>query len=85
VEHDIYAYVSKKLEALSHFGSKKFRAFAKKADGLFEWARLACESIEEPPAGLSSNQSSSVMVSHNLVERERLLYDMHDFILLKIM
>ncbi|KIK37359.1 hypothetical protein CY34DRAFT_810405, partial [Suillus luteus UH-Slu-Lm8-n1] len=84
-EHDIYAYVSKMLEGLSHFGSNEFTALAKKADGLFEWARLACESIEAPPPGLSSKESFSIMVSRDPVEREHLLYDMYDFILTEIM
>ncbi|KIK36383.1 hypothetical protein CY34DRAFT_811336, partial [Suillus luteus UH-Slu-Lm8-n1] len=84
-ERDICAYVSKKLEGLSPFGSNEFTALAKKADGLFEWARLACESIEAPPPGLSSEESFSVMVSRDPVERERLLYDMYDFILTEIM
>jgi WD40 repeat protein len=84
-EHDIYAYMSKKLARLSHFGREEFIALAKKADGLFEWARLACESIEAPPLGLSSNQSFNVMVSRDPVEREHLLYDMYDFILTEIM
>ncbi|KIK39900.1 hypothetical protein CY34DRAFT_807748 [Suillus luteus UH-Slu-Lm8-n1] len=84
-ERDIYAYVSKQLEGLSQFGSKEFTALAKKADGLFEWARLACESIEAPPPGLSSYQSHNVMVSRDPVKREHLLYDMYDFILTEIM
>jgi len=84
-ERDIYAYMSRRLGVLSHFGSKEFTALAKKADGLFEWARLACESIESPPPGLSSDQSFNVMVSRDPVEREHLLYDMYDFILTEIM
>jgi hypothetical protein len=84
-ERDIYAYVSKKLEGLSHFESNEFTALAKKADGLFEWARLACESIEAPPPGLSSEQSFSIMVSRDPVKREHLLYDMYDLILTGIL
>ncbi|KAG1823188.1 hypothetical protein EV424DRAFT_1643935 [Suillus variegatus] len=45
VERDICAYVSKTLEGLSYFGSNESTALIKKAVGLFEWARLACESI----------------------------------------
>ncbi|KIK34723.1 hypothetical protein CY34DRAFT_17519 [Suillus luteus UH-Slu-Lm8-n1] len=84
-ERDIYAYMSKKLEGVSHLGGNEFTALAKKADGLFEWARLACESIEAPPPGLSSKQSLGVLLSRDPVEREHLLYDMYDFILTEIM
>ncbi|KAG1894324.1 uncharacterized protein F5891DRAFT_961705, partial [Suillus fuscotomentosus] len=83
-EHDICAYVSKTLEVLPYSGSKEFTALAKKADGLFEWARLAHESIETPP-GLSSDQSFNVIMSRDPVERERLLYDMYHLILTQIM
>jgi hypothetical protein len=85
VECDIYAYVSKKLEGLSQFGSEKFVALAKKADGLFEWAHLAFKSIKSPPPGLSSNQSFDVIVSRDPVKWEHLLYDMYEFILTEIM
>jgi hypothetical protein len=84
-ERDIYAYVSTKLEGLAQFGSEKFAAIAKKADGLFEWARLACESIEAPPPGLSADESFNVIASRHPVEREHLLYDMYHLILTKIM
>jgi len=84
-ERDIYAYVSKKLARLSHFGREELTALAKKSDGLFEWARLACESIEAPPPGLSSIRSFNVIVSRDPVKRDHLLYDMYEFILMEIM
>lgn len=84
-EGDIHAYVSKKLEGLSDFGSREFEALAKKADGLFEWARLACESIEAPPAGFSPMDSFNNVVSRDPAKREHLLYDMYDFMLTEIM
>lgn len=84
-EGDIHAYVSKKLEGLSDFGSREFEALAKKADGLFEWARLACESIEAPPAGFSAMDSFNNVVSRDPAKREHLLYDMYDFMLTEMM
>jgi hypothetical protein len=84
-ERDIYAYVSKELARLLHFGGEEFTALAKKAEGLFEWARLACEFIKAPPPGLSSDESFDVIVSRHPVEREHLLYDMYELILTEIM
>ncbi|KAG0697247.1 hypothetical protein DFH29DRAFT_1003912 [Suillus ampliporus] len=83
-EHDIYAYVSNKLEGLLGFGSREFAALAKKAEGLFEWARLACEYIEAPPLGFSSDESFNAVVSRDPAERQNLLYDMYRFILAEI-
>ncbi|KAG1817021.1 hypothetical protein EV424DRAFT_1513365 [Suillus variegatus] len=80
-ERDICTYVSEKLEGLPDFGSKEFTALAKKADGLFEWARLACKYIEAPPLGSSSVKFFNVIVSRDGVERGHLLYDMYDLIL----
>ncbi|KAJ8590994.1 hypothetical protein M405DRAFT_895222, partial [Rhizopogon salebrosus TDB-379] len=46
-EPDIQLYISNKL-AGSHdtFSDRHFKRLAEKSDGLFEWARLACEYIE---------------------------------------
>ncbi|KAG2340344.1 WD40 repeat-like protein [Suillus weaverae] len=84
-EHDIHMYVSKKLEGLSNFGDREFEVLAEKADGLFEWARLACKAIKEPPTGVSSDESFDAVASHNPAEREHLLYNMYDFFLTGIM
>jgi hypothetical protein len=85
VEGDIHAYISNKLEGLSDLGHRECAALAKKADGLFEWARLACKSIKAPPPGLSPIESFDAVVSRNPAERENLLYDMYQFILTEIM
>ena len=45
-QHDIQLYVCTKLEGLrSAFNDGHFKELAQKSDGLFEWARLACEHI----------------------------------------
>jgi len=84
-ERDIRTYVSKELEGLSNFGDREFATLAEKADGLFEWARLACRYIQVPPPGLSPIESFSVVTSRDLAERENLLYDMYQFILTEVM
>jgi len=84
-EHDIYTYVSKKLKGLTNFGEREFEILAEKADGLFEWARLACEAIREPPAGVSPDESFDAVASRDPTERESLLYDMYRFFLEGIM
>ncbi|KAG1903364.1 uncharacterized protein F5891DRAFT_947518, partial [Suillus fuscotomentosus] len=84
-ERDIHAYISNQLEEFSDFGDTQFPVLAKKADGLFEWAHLACKSIKAPPPGLSSSESFDAVVSRIPAERENLLYDMYDFILTEIM
>jgi hypothetical protein len=46
-ENDICLYVSKKLAGPRNaFEDEHFKELAQKADGLFEWARLACEYIK---------------------------------------
>jgi hypothetical protein len=51
-KRDIHAYVSQELEGW-HFQDEQFAVLAEKADGLFEWARLACGYIKESDIGLS--------------------------------
>jgi hypothetical protein len=70
-EHDIHAYISKELEELD-FQDRDFAVLAEKADGLFEWARLACGYIKEPLAGLSSIDCFNAVVSRDPAERSML-------------
>jgi len=83
-ERDIRAYVSKELEELD-FHDREFAALAEKADGLFEWARLACGYIRESNLGLSSIDCYNAVVSRDPAERNMLLHDMYHFILTDIM
>jgi hypothetical protein len=83
-ERDIHAYVSKELEGRG-FEDGKFAALAKKADGLFEWARLACGFIKERHLGLSPIDCYNEVVSHNPAKRDMLLYSMYKLILTSIM
>jgi len=43
---DIQRYISTKLQGLPGFNDEDFKMLAGKSDGLFEWARLACEYIK---------------------------------------
>ena len=46
-ERDIRLFVSMKLADLEDIGEAEVSQIAQKADGLFEWARLACEFIRQ--------------------------------------
>ena len=50
-EHDIHMYVSKQLKDGRDIGATEINQIVRRADGLFEWARLACEWIGSDTAG----------------------------------
>jgi hypothetical protein len=79
---DIRIYVS---EELPDFKDWQLTALAQRADGLFEWARLACEYIKKPPMGQVRLKSYRAIVSLNPAERHKLLYDTYAVILKGIM
>jgi hypothetical protein len=83
-ERDIHAYVSKELEGLD-FQDREFAVLAENADGLFEWARLACGYIREPHVGLSPIDCYDAVVSRDPAERNMLLHSMYDLILTDIL
>jgi len=83
-ERDIHAYVFKELEGLD-FHDREFAVLAEKADGLFEWARLACGYIKESDMGLSPIECYNAVVSRDPAERSKLLHDMYLLILTNIM
>ncbi|KAG2343516.1 hypothetical protein BDR05DRAFT_963087 [Suillus weaverae] len=82
-EIDIRVYVSKELEGLG-FQDREFAVLAEKADGLFEWARLACEYIKEPHPGIFPIDCYEAVVSRDPAERSMLLHDMYRLILTDI-
>jgi hypothetical protein len=84
-ERDICTYVTKELEEVSDVGEREFRTLAEKADGLFEWARLACRYIKEPMLGSSPIDCFNDVVSRDPAKRSMLLYDMYRLILTQIM
>ena len=50
-ENDIHMYVSKQLKDRPDIGAVEINQIVRKADGLFEWARLACEWTGSDTAG----------------------------------
>jgi hypothetical protein len=83
-ESDIHTYLSKELQGRG-FKDREFAVLAKKADGLFEWARLACAYITEPYVGLSPIDCYDDLVSRSPAKRDMLLNSMYDLILTNIM
>jgi hypothetical protein len=82
-ERDIRAYVSNQLKGLD-FRDREFAVLAQTADGLFEWARLACGYIKESDM-VSPKDCYEAVVSRNPAERSKLLHDMYRLILTNIM
>ncbi|KAG2067639.1 hypothetical protein BDR04DRAFT_1026937, partial [Suillus decipiens] len=82
-ERDIRAYVSKELEGLD-FQHKEFAVLAKKADGLFEWARLVCGFIKERHSGISPIDCYEAVVSRDPAERTMPLESMYLLIITDI-
>ncbi|KIN93504.1 hypothetical protein M404DRAFT_1008886, partial [Pisolithus tinctorius Marx 270] len=56
VERDIKLYVSKELDRFPGIGATEVQNVVNKSDGLFEWARLACEFIKPGKAGETSKE-----------------------------
>ncbi|KAG1904384.1 uncharacterized protein F5891DRAFT_1275928 [Suillus fuscotomentosus] len=83
-EHDIRAFVSNKLQGLPNFGRKQFANLAAKADGLFEWARLACEYIKEDRPGINRRSRFETVVNRDPGKWANKLYDMYRLILTEI-
>jgi len=80
---DIRAYISNELKELD-FRDREFAVLAQTADGLFEWARLACGYIKESDM-VSPKDCYEAVVSRNPAERSKLLDDMYRLILTNIM
>jgi len=86
-EHDIQLYICTKLEgSRSAFNDGHFKELAQKSDGLFEWARLACEHIRgQNRVGVSPMKRFKDLVA-GASERGTLLLDkMYRDILAEIM
>lgn len=83
-ERDIRAYVSRELEELD-FQDRELAVLAEKADGLFEWVRLASGYIKDPHPGISPIDCYKAVVSLDPAERSVLLHDMYHLILTDIM
>ncbi|KAG2031643.1 hypothetical protein BDR03DRAFT_1028823, partial [Suillus americanus] len=85
-ELDIQRYISHKLEDLRDvFDDAHFKALALKSDGLFEWARLACEHIKSTDIVSPGPMPCFLEISGTSAKGVHLLDEMYQFILTKIM
>jgi len=85
-EDDIQRYISTRLENLQNFDDGHFKRLAVKSDGLFEWARLACEYIRGTgKVGLDPNERFEAVVEGTSAKGTRLLDNMYRRILEEIM
>ena len=86
---DIQRYVSDKLGILGNvFNDGHFRAIAQKSDGLFEWARLACEYIKRTnKIGRGPMRRFEAVVAKAVVDTKgtHLLDEMYQRLLAEIM
>ena len=72
-EHDIHIYVSKQLKDRRGIGATEIDQIVRRADGLFEWARLACEWIRPGIAGEMNKERFDDLMVHTSREGEILL------------
>ncbi|KAG1784452.1 uncharacterized protein HD556DRAFT_1251305 [Suillus plorans] len=86
-ELDIQLYISHELEDLHHiFNDAHFKALALKSDGLFEWARLACEYIKGTnKVGVGPVGRCKAVITGTSEKGTRLLDDIYTRILRDIM
>jgi len=86
-EHDIELYICTKLEgSRSAFNDGHFKELAQKSDGLFEWARLACEHIRgQNRVGVSPMKRFKDLVAGSSERGTLLLDEMYRGILAEIM
>jgi len=86
-EHDIQLYITTKLEdSRGAFNDGHFKELAQKSDGLFEWARLACEHIRgQNRVGVSPMKRFKDLVAGSSERGTPLLDKMYRDILADIM
>ena len=75
-DDDIRVYLRKNLplDTFTQYGDQ----LAKKAEGLFQWAAVACGYIRSPPPGLTKNDCIRGFLDHNEVGRKLdPLYDLY--------
>lgn len=81
-ERDICLFITDKLRNLNDtFPDNDLTLLAKKSDGLFEWARLACEFIKSHKGGVTAKERFEDLISHSPEESRTLLDDMYNVIL----
>ncbi|KIK17889.1 hypothetical protein PISMIDRAFT_211314, partial [Pisolithus microcarpus 441] len=83
VERDIKLFVSKGLEGLPGIGMDEVQNIVNKSDGLFEWARVACEFIKPNRAGATPKENYDNLMALE-AEEGRTLLDTTYFTILEI-
>ena len=74
---DIHLYVSTRLESLNDtFSDQNFQSLAAKSDGVFEWARLACDFVSSRNGEVPKEAFDEIM-SHTLGSGRTLLDEMY--------
>ena len=61
-ERDIRLYVSNELGALEDIGNREISEITRRADGLFEWARLACEFVKPSTLGRTTEERFNELI-----------------------
>ncbi|KAG6328328.1 hypothetical protein ID866_10761, partial [Astraeus odoratus] len=67
-EYDIRLYVTTELANQDEIGETEVQQLARKSDGLFEWARLACEYIRTSAAGQTGKERFNDVMSRGSEE-----------------
>ena len=77
-EHDIRLYVSDQLGKLTdRFTAAEISYLVRLADGLFEWARLACKFIKSHKAGFTATERYADLISASPGKSKELLDEMY--------
>jgi len=85
IEGDIRLYIKDRLQAIrSPFDDAEVSQLATTSDGLFEWARLACEFIKPRQAGVNARKRFDELISRTCGKGSALLDDMYRNILSEI-
>ncbi|KIL63115.1 hypothetical protein M378DRAFT_55838, partial [Amanita muscaria Koide BX008] len=82
-ERDIQLYSSRRLNGVEGLGNREFTQLAQKSDGLFEWARLACEHIQYAQGLLTERERFEELIHAG--EGKELLDTMYTIILRSIL
>ncbi|CCM06114.1 uncharacterized protein FIBRA_08363 [Fibroporia radiculosa] len=81
-EHDVRCYITDELRSPTRFNEIHFRTLAQKADGVFEWARLACWYImNDTLAGLDATERFDSIMAGTSATGTTLLDDMYKLVL----
>ncbi|KIL60189.1 hypothetical protein M378DRAFT_14351 [Amanita muscaria Koide BX008] len=85
-KRDIHSYISHQLSDTDHrFSADEIARIVRRSDGLFEWARLACNYIKSSKAGLSEKERFDDLMSRTEREGVELLDNMYNVILKEIL